>query len=109
MQVMRSGEHLGKIVIDFADSMDIPSEKSARKKLSLPTHASYILVGGLGGLGRAIAIWMAEGGATESQYIYPFALRGVTDVTVSCSHFSVQICRRRVHRRIFTGAGGSGM
>ena len=39
------------------------------KNLEMDSSASYLLVGGLGGLGRAISIWMAEHGATYLTYL----------------------------------------
>ena len=72
MQVMKNGDHIGKMVITLPENVEDIAVSATRRKLRLPGNASYILVGGLGGLGRAIAIWMAEAGATESKYYqYP--------------------------------------
>lgn len=63
---MQKGQHMGKIVVSIRknaqeDELD-PNEPVAKEpgKLRLDDSASYLLVGGLGGLGRAIASWMVE-------------------------------------------------
>ncbi|KAI1138451.1 fatty acid synthase S-acetyltransferase [Hypoxylon sp. FL0543] len=66
---MQKGTHIGRIGISIRD----PTKKEeqdfdiARKvrHLTIAPRTSYILVGGLGGLGRAIAVWMADAGAEE--------------------------------------------
>ena len=60
---MQAGHHVGKIVITMPDhSPDlalVPMNPSA----TFRSDRSYLLVGGLGGLGRAVAAWMVENGA----------------------------------------------
>ena len=68
---MQQGNHIGKFVLSMPSAEDeahrgvrmIPYKPALR----LPTNASYLCVGGLGGIGQAISIWMAEAGATESE------------------------------------------
>ncbi|CAF3585097.1 hypothetical protein QX201_007720 [Fusarium graminearum] len=60
---MQPGSHLGKLVLKAQDD-DLVMVESSRK----PTHyfdaeASYLLSGGLGGLGRSAARWTASRGA----------------------------------------------
>lgn len=66
---MQKGAHIGRIGISVRDpSTDTNQDFTVAKKprqLKLQRGASYLLVGGLGGLGRAIAAWMAEAGAEE--------------------------------------------
>ena len=60
---MQKGQHIGKIVVSMPE---IPSKIEAmarRQDLRLRAESSYLLVGGLGGLGRAVANWMVESGA----------------------------------------------
>jgi KR domain len=60
---LQKGVHIGKAVVKMPeDTSNIPSAPHARA-LTLNPEASYLLTGGLGGLGRAIAIWMVEHGA----------------------------------------------
>lgn len=62
-RLMQTGQHMGKIVIKIPDnSSDIPVSVTT-SSLSLSPDVSYLLVGGLGGLGMAIARWMVERGA----------------------------------------------
>ena len=66
---MQKGTHIGRIGISLRDSSEEAGQnftmaKKARR-LKMQSSGSYILVGGLGGLGRAIAAWMAEAGAQE--------------------------------------------
>ncbi|KAI0010191.1 fatty acid synthase S-acetyltransferase [Xylariaceae sp. FL0662B] len=66
---MQKGTHIGRIGIAICD----PSNKTKQefevskrvRHLNITPGTSYLLVGGLGGLGRAIAVWMADGGAEE--------------------------------------------
>ncbi|GAB0138685.1 t1pks [Epichloe bromicola] len=73
---MQSAKHIGKIVIEMPEDprelgTPAPSEGgestelevSPRRKPSFRPDRSYLLVGGLGGLGRAVATWMVEHGA----------------------------------------------
>ena len=63
MRFMKKGEHIGKIVIAMPEN---PVDISATRKASasiLSATSSYLIVGGLGGLGKPIARWMVERGA----------------------------------------------
>lgn len=66
---MQKGTHIGRIGISIRDPIkkeeqDFDVAKKVRD-LTIAPRTSYILVGGLGGLGRAIAVWMADAGAEE--------------------------------------------
>lgn len=57
---LQAGNHIGKVVIQMPeDASKIASSPRARV-LALDPEAAYLLVGGLGGLGKSIAIWMVE-------------------------------------------------
>jgi aryl carrier-like protein len=64
---MQSGQHIGRICISVRDAsanVKLPELVSKPvKSLNLNEEASYLLVGGLGGLGRAVSTWMLEYGA----------------------------------------------
>lgn len=60
---IQTGQHMGKMIIEIPED---PSQLSATKyesSVSLSPDVSYLIVGGLGGLGRAISRWMVEEGA----------------------------------------------
>lgn len=60
---MQAGTHMGKILIKMPeDTSSLPCTVS-NPVVSFRPDASYLLVGGLGGLGKAIALWMVERGA----------------------------------------------
>lgn len=67
MRLMQTGSHTGKIVVNMPASADDLPATSGRPALQLRSGNSYILVGGLGGLGQAIAIYLAAAGASESK------------------------------------------
>ncbi|CAI6338614.1 unnamed protein product [Periconia digitata] len=66
---LQQGLHVGKLVIRFPDpDVEEDSELALRPAPSIPdpifrADASYLLVGGTGGLGKAIASWMVSHGA----------------------------------------------
>lgn len=81
---MQTGKHLGKIVLRPHDEDLVPVStfkyltRGANQKQIIPINtrplhfdkdASYLLVGGLGGLGRSTARWMVEKGAKSLIFI----------------------------------------
>ncbi|KAI5456752.1 KR domain-containing protein [Mariannaea sp. PMI_226] len=77
---MQKGQHIGKIVVSLA-SENI--KDLARVKVPIQTKfhadASYLLVGGLGGLGRLISNWMVEQGARSLVYLSRTAGQNMED------------------------------
>lgn len=60
---MQTGQHIGKLRLSF-NSQETPIDAVYHPKTaSFQNDASYLLVGGLGGLGSGIARWMVEHGA----------------------------------------------
>lgn len=66
---MQGGRHIGKIVITMPED---PQSLESIKEQPVPVFRpdrSYLLVGGLGGLGRAVAMWMVEHGARHLTFL----------------------------------------
>ncbi|KAE8380488.1 hypothetical protein BDV26DRAFT_135722 [Aspergillus bertholletiae] len=62
-RMMQAGKHLGKLIIQANPTDLVKVLPKQEDSLQLRADASYLLVGGLGGLGRATSVWMAEHGA----------------------------------------------
>lgn len=78
---MQKGQHIGKIVVKMPkEAYNLPTNAVAQA-LSLNPEASYFLIGGLGGLGRAISTWLVECGATHLIYLSPLAGKSDGDVS----------------------------
>ncbi|KAK7908923.1 polyketide synthase [Apiospora marii] len=64
---MQAAKHIGKLVLEPRDDHVVPivprNEKPRHKTASFDADASYVISGGLGGLGKAIARWMVSRGA----------------------------------------------
>ncbi|KAI0474815.1 KR domain-containing protein [Xylaria cf. heliscus] len=63
IRTMQKGQHIGKLVVRIPEDASTIVASPARQSFSLRVDAAYLLVGGLGGLGRSIAMWMVENGA----------------------------------------------
>ncbi|KAI2915447.1 hypothetical protein CBS147371_5732 [Aspergillus niger] len=60
---MQKGTHMGKIVVTIPEGgRELPIAPII-PDLTMKANASYLLVGGMGGLGRAVATWLVEKGA----------------------------------------------
>lgn len=70
---MQKGNHIGRVGISIPHAGDDtePAFKTSKSlcNISFDKSGSYLLVGGLGGLGRAIATWMVEHGAGELLFL----------------------------------------
>ncbi|KAF5584071.1 polyketide synthase [Fusarium pseudocircinatum] len=66
---LQDGQHTGKVVLEMPTD---PSDLDARvtnQRIRFDPHASYFLVGGLGGLGKALAVWLVERGARHLVFL----------------------------------------
>lgn len=77
---MQQGTHVGKIVIKFPESESALPWSPAVPSPSFRSNKSYLLVGGMGGLGRAIATWMAAHGAKHIIFLSRSAGRSDEDL-----------------------------
>ncbi|KAI1781129.1 putative polyketide synthase [Hypoxylon cercidicola] len=66
-RLMQTGKHTGKIALSFNDDDIVPVVRSGTESmlLDLDPSASYLLVGGLGGLGRSISTMLVDNGARK--------------------------------------------
>ena len=80
---MQQGKHIGKIVLEIrnpAGKALVENVNTSKKfGIELDGTASYLLVGGLGGLGRAISVWMVQRGAKNLTFLSRSAGRGKND------------------------------
>ncbi|OTB02208.1 hypothetical protein M426DRAFT_322916 [Hypoxylon sp. CI-4A] len=80
---LEDGDHLGKIIVTFPPLGSTTSIESVpqRRHIEFDPTATYLLVGGAGGLGRSIATWMVERGARNLTFLSRSA--GVSDISKS--------------------------
>ncbi|KAI2780394.1 hypothetical protein F4815DRAFT_493302 [Daldinia loculata] len=83
---LEDGDHMGKIVVTFPPpNLSTPIESlPQRRSIEFDPTATYLLVGGVGGLGRSIAIWMVERGARSLIFLSRSA--GRSDVSKVLFH-----------------------
>lgn len=62
---MQAGTHLGKIVVHMPANPDSLPRPIVKTFPSFRSDAAYLLVGGLGGIGRSVSTWLVERGAKE--------------------------------------------
>jgi NADP-dependent 3-hydroxy acid dehydrogenase YdfG/acyl carrier protein len=67
---MQQGVHLGKIIVSMETTSGPNLEVDFRKQpVQMDCSGAYLLVGGLGGLGRSISRWMVRRGARHLIYL----------------------------------------
>ncbi|KAI0104834.1 KR domain-containing protein [Nemania sp. FL0031] len=97
---MQKGQHIGRVAVmlrkmpDTSDGIGFHVEPKPRD-VSFNGSASYLLVGGLGGLGQSVSRWMIEHGACELIYLS----RGAGKATPETQHFikELEMSGCRVH------------
>ena len=62
-RLMQTGRHSGKIAISWNGSGAVPVLHRPASSIALEPHASYLLVGGFGGIGRSLARLLVRLGA----------------------------------------------
>ncbi|KAH8177899.1 KR domain-containing protein [Sarocladium implicatum] len=62
-RLIQAGKHTGKVILTVEPEQTVPAVEPKPRLVELQSNATYIVVGGLGGLGRCIVDWLAERGA----------------------------------------------
>lgn len=60
---MQSGKHIGKLVVEPHETDLVPVVQLSKPSAKFLSDATYVVSGGLGGLGRQIVRWMVDQGA----------------------------------------------
>ncbi|KAH8706040.1 reducing polyketide synthase [Talaromyces proteolyticus] len=69
-RIMQQGKHLGKMILSFpADDAKAPVLCRAKDSLRLDANATYLFIGGLGGLGRSLAVELVACGAKSIAFL----------------------------------------
>jgi hypothetical protein len=67
---LQQGNHIGKAVVKVhRESVPVHPMTPTMPSPRFDPHASYLLTGGLGGLGRSVATWMVENGARHLTFL----------------------------------------
>ncbi|PHH73149.1 hypothetical protein CDD80_4013 [Ophiocordyceps camponoti-rufipedis] len=94
---MQRGNHIGKMVVRMPD--DASSLASAatryRPQPKLRPDGCYLIVGGLGGIGRAVANWLVENGARHLVFLSRSARQG-PEVDGFVEELASQGCQARL-------------
>lgn len=60
---LQNSDHIGKVVLETSSNFSALPSSPRPVSLQLDSEASYLITGGLGGLGRVISTWLVERGA----------------------------------------------
>ncbi|KAF2969557.1 hypothetical protein GQX73_g4018 [Xylaria multiplex] len=95
---IRSRASIGKVVFEPRHDDQVSILPSRAPTARLDPSASYVIVGGLGGLGQAIARWAVARGAknlillSRSGPVKPAAKAFLNDITPLCRHVATPAC-----------------
>ncbi|KAF5009992.1 hypothetical protein FDECE_3829 [Fusarium decemcellulare] len=66
---LQGGDHIGKVILNLPTDSSALEAKNSTQHVKFDPHAAYMLVGGSGGLGRSLAVWMVENGARNLVFL----------------------------------------
>ncbi|RDA95780.1 hypothetical protein CP533_5176 [Ophiocordyceps camponoti-saundersi (nom. inval.)] len=66
---MQKGKHIGKIVVRMPQESEQLAAVPAPRETKLSCQHTYLLVGGLGGIGKSLATWMTDHGARSFVFL----------------------------------------
>jgi len=75
-RTMQRAQHIGKIVVQMPEDASELESVAPRPIPEFKSDRSYLIVGGLGGLGREVASWMVENGARNLIFLSRSAREG---------------------------------
>ncbi|KAL8983680.1 MAG: hypothetical protein Q9205_002158 [Flavoplaca limonia] len=97
-RLMQSGRHMGKIVLTTHDDDIVPVVPRGLQSMEFDPKSTYLLSGGLGGLGRSISEWMVDHGARHFVFLSrsgsakPEAQKTLARLTKAGAHAAAYKC-----------------
>ncbi|KAI0433002.1 hypothetical protein F5Y09DRAFT_339185 [Xylaria sp. FL1042] len=92
IRYLQTGHHMGKAVIDWESEAEVTVVAKPEAVYQFDPGASYLIVGGFGGLGRSLASWFTRRGA---KYLILLSRSGPT--TDSARELMAELASRHVH------------
>ncbi|KAF2158513.1 hypothetical protein M409DRAFT_71605 [Zasmidium cellare ATCC 36951] len=110
-RVMQAGKTSGKIVVNMDPNEQVEASVQTRPSFYFDSNATYVISGGLGGIGRSVATWFADRGARhlvllsrsggrtieEKQLIDQLTSKGVQIKTPACDVGDAEALRAALH------------
>ncbi|CAG7929919.1 unnamed protein product [Penicillium olsonii] len=62
-RIMQAGQHVGKMVLEMRVHDEVKTVLRTRPAYSLDSNSTFVVSGGLGGIGKNIICWLADRGA----------------------------------------------
>ena len=98
-RLLQMGKHIGKIVLVPGDNDLVPVLPASYRNVNLfESHKTYLLVGGLGGIGRTLAEWLYRKGARNLAFL---SRSGAERIDAKATVHWLQA--RNVHVSVFAG------
>lgn len=98
-RLLQMGKHFGKVVLVPGDNDLVPVLPASYRNGNLfESHKTYLLVGGLGGIGRTLAEWMFRKGARKLAFLSRSGAKR-TDAKATVNWLKT----RNVHVSVFAG------
>ena len=69
MMYFSRGTHIGKVVVTYSNRKAMLKTIPNPPRVHFDSKATYLLIGGLGGLGRSISVWMSGHGARHLTFL----------------------------------------
>ncbi|PYH41263.1 type I polyketide synthase [Aspergillus saccharolyticus JOP 1030-1] len=63
LRYLQGGKNSGKVVVELRDDEQVMTLLDTKPSFTFDPNATYVIAGGLGGLGRSIASWFVDRGA----------------------------------------------
>ena len=99
---MAQGKHIGKLIISMQDRAGLRVDRGSRQGFAIDPDAGYLITGGLGGFGLAVADRLARGGARHLALVGRTGLSPATEEAVESLRrrgVEVMICQADVTDR----------
>jgi D-arabinose 1-dehydrogenase-like Zn-dependent alcohol dehydrogenase len=96
---MQTGQHMGKILVRMPEDTSQICTLPMEEPVEFTPNASYLLIGGLGGLGIAISRWMVEKGARNLVFLSRSA-----GTTSRCRDFIQELAEMGCTANVVTGS-----
>lgn len=95
---MQKGTHIGKFTVTLPDDLSHLPVVGSQPGLNLQSNASYLLVGGLGGVGQSIASWFVKNGAKHLIFL------SRSGRTTKNEHFCLELEALGCNVQVFQGS-----